>query len=804
MQKQNTSVWTDGDFYQIVQQLNEAVYISSMNEDFTDNVFVEVNETACSELGYSREEFLNLDPTEIVDLHSVPDVHDTYRQLLEGQPVSMEVLHIKKDGTRFPVQICSRIIKLKSNHYFTLTTARDISKKKRTEDLLEKALTDFESLFKYHPDIIFSIDTRGQFTNINPAGEKILGYPKPSLLQKSYHQLIVPEDQKHTYENFQRIMSGKTLTVESRMIASDGQFIDLNITAVPIHFKKEIVGGIGIARDVTVEKNTERLLIESEQRYRALFEHNIDAVATFDLEGHFTHANSATTTLTGLSESELLATSFMTFIVPEKRQYTKEQFQIVLEGKAHQYETTMRNRSGVTFDLHITLIPIFSNKEMTGIHCIGKNVTESKRAEKTVNHMAFHDSLTGLRNQRSFQQDIDIAVREADAEQGMFSILFLDLDRFKFINDYLGHEMGDLLLQKVSDRLKSCLRSNATLYRYGGDEFIILQRSTTTAHTEELADLLREQISKPYDLHDFEAVLTVSIGISFYPDHGHDFKNLIKKADNAMYHAKKLGKNTYQVYSSRVQRRTGDFILENLLHKALDREEFFLQYQPLVDVHTGKLNGVEALIRWKNSELGIVSPADFIPLAEETGLIVPIGEWVLRTACRQNVKWQEAGMEPIVMSVNLSTRQFYHADLIDKIATILEETGLDPRYLELEITESMAMNADTATEILHELKAIGVQISIDDFGTGYSSLNYLKNFPIDHLKIDQSFVRDIHNNEDEGDIIATIIALGHNLKLKVIAEGVETEEQMKFLQKKKCDTYQGYYYSKPVDPEEIF
>ncbi|MGP4042140.1 putative bifunctional diguanylate cyclase/phosphodiesterase [Gracilibacillus sp. D59] len=384
-----------------------------------------------------------------------------------------------------------------------------------------------------------------------------------------------------------------------------------------------------------------------------------------------------------------------------------------------------------------------------------------------------------------------------------FAVFFLDLDRFKTINDSLGHEYGDILLKKVAERLQKKVPTNGTVFRYGGDEFIVLLENTTIEETEQVATVILNALTFPYDLEGIDIVVSPSIGISLYPNDATDAKTLIKKADNAMYHAKRTGKSNFQFYhDSMLSKISGNVEMESLLRKAIDREEFLLVYQPQIDAGTNKIYGAEALIRWHNKELGLISPVEFIPLAEESGLIVPIGEWVIREACQQVKHWQKAGYTPFPVSVNLSIRQFYQTDLIPTVKSIIEEVGIEPEYLELEITESMAMDADTASVILHELKMIGVKIAIDDFGTGYSSLSYLKKFPIDHLKIDQSFIQDISDDADD-DIVSAIIMLAHNLMMRTIAEGVETEAHMRYLQKHQCDVLQGYYFSKPLEPKAL-
>lgn len=454
--------------------------------------------------------------------------------------------------------------------------------------------------------------------------------------------------------------------------------------------------------------------------------------------------------------------------------------------------------------LHITVIPVLIEQKFSAVHCIGKDITNIKRNEDKANFMAHHDMLTGLGNQRLFQEDLRRVIETQTPEKINSAVLLIDLDRFKFINDYLGHEMGDALLRQVSERLVKTMDLDGTVYRYAGDEFTIIMQGINENQVLLKAQALISKIGEPFDLDGFEAILTASIGISLFPKHSTDIKGLMRASDHAMYHAKRQGRNNYQVYNAQIEGLSKtDLHMETLLHKALVKQEFVLYYQPQYDANTNKISGIEALLRWNSKELGMVSPADFIPLAEETGMIVPIGEWVMREACTQNKEWQRQGLPPVPVSVNLSLRQFYQTDLVEKVELILKETKLDPKYLELEITETIAMQPDIAIHVLNELKLIGVLIAMDDFGTGYSSLNYLRRFPIDHLKIDKAFVQSIQQDEEDRSIIATIIALGHNLHMPVIAEGVETEEQANLLKNYNCDMFQGYLFSRPLPAEMI-
>ncbi|WP_407308291.1 putative bifunctional diguanylate cyclase/phosphodiesterase [Desulfosporosinus sp. SB140] len=421
-------------------------------------------------------------------------------------------------------------------------------------------------------------------------------------------------------------------------------------------------------------------------------------------------------------------------------------------------------------------------------------------------HETHHDSLTGLPNRLLFNELLKQALAQARRKRGQLAVLFLDLDRFKLINDTMGHNLGDLLLKAVAERIRETLREGDTIARQGGDEFLVLL--SEISHDQEalrVSERILGAFTQPFVLEDNEVYMSTSIGIGLYPSGGSDIESLVKQADTAMYYAKELGRNNCQLFTNGLNIKANERLsTENSLRKALARKEFVLHYQPQVDFNKGCIVGLEALVRWNSKEHGLVSPLSFIPIAEETGLIVPIGEWVLETACRQNMAWRAQGYPLMRMAVNISARQFREPNFIKRVAEILEETGMEPQWLELEITESIAMeNGETSLEMLRRFKELGVRISIDDFGTGFSSLNYLRRMPIDTLKIDQSFVRDISTGDNGKEIVTAIIQLAKNLRLKVVAEGVETNSQWSFLKDKRCDEMQGFLFSKAITPQEM-
>lgn len=436
-----------------------------------------------------------------------------------------------------------------------------------------------------------------------------------------------------------------------------------------------------------------------------------------------------------------------------------------------------------------------------------KEQLEDLLRERTaqVNRLAFYDPCTELPNRFLFEDRLSQTLAASDSDQTV-AVLFITLDQFKKVNDTLGHNRGDRLLALTADRLKNLISERDTVARFGSDEFALLltQVSDSTAVSDVMAGIV-ESLRSPFDVNGNEVFATLSVGVALFPQHGIDGHALLKNAGAALYRAKRAGGNTCMFYSPDMQERASQrFRLETGLRRALDNNEFVLRYQPRVCIDTQRITGVEALLRWEHPQLGTISPAEFIPLAEDTGLIIPIGEWVLRTACLQNREWQQRGLEPVRIAVNISARQFQQADIAKVVVTALDTAKISPQDLELELTESSIMNnADFAVKVLTELKQMGVEITVDDFGTGFSSLGYLKRLPLDALKIDQSFVRDATTDPDDAALVMAVVTLGHNMRLKVIAEGVETEEQLRFLHLLRCDEIQGYLFSRPVAASEL-
>ncbi|HEX3558397.1 MAG TPA: EAL domain-containing protein [Pyrinomonadaceae bacterium] len=548
-------------------------------------------------------------------------------------------------------------------------------------------------------------------------------------------------------------------------------------------------------------------LRESEERFRSAFDYATIGMGVVSLDGRWLQVNPSLCEIVGYGGPELLASNIKDITQREDLVALDEQIQRLAQGaiSSHQTEVRYAHKQGKEVWTHLGM-SLVRDSETKPLHLIFQiqDITDRKRAEEQLLHDAFHDALTGLPNRALFMDHVKMAIQRSRRNgERLFAALFLDLDRFKIINDSLGHMVGDQLLVGIAHRLEACLRPGDTVARLGGDEFtILLEDLAETEDAIEVARRVQEAVSQPFNIGGHEVFTTVSIGIALSTTGYERAEDLLRDADTAMYRAKLLGKKRHVVFDKGMHDRAMELLqIETDLRRAITRKEFFLNYQPIVSLETGKVCSFEALVRWRHPERGLVMPSEFVPVAEETGLIIPLGQWVLTEACRQMREWQKFFRvdESVTMSVNLSGRQFSQADLIEQISSALRDAGLRPGCLKLEITESMvAENMDTAIDMLTQLRDLGVGLSMDDFGTGYSSLSYLHRFPIDTLKIDRSFVTQMTDNTENAEIVRTIVTLARSLDMKVIAEGVETREQLRRLGDLECDYGQGYLFSKPV------
>ncbi len=558
-------------------------------------------------------------------------------------------------------------------------------------------------------------------------------------------------------------------------------------------------------------KHAEEELRQSEDKFHKISSSAQDAIIMLDGDGKISYWNPASERIFGYTCEEAVGIELHNLLIPPihskdfKRGFEKfrKSGEGIVLGKTMVLTALKKDSTEFPVEVSISAVKIGAGWNSIGIV---RDITERKRFEETIREMAYHDHLTGLPNRLLLFDRFNQALARGRRHKLLATFIFLDLDRFKVINDTLGHPIGDELLKLVAERLKMCIREADTVARFGGDEFSVLVPDIKDVEgVTKVVENIFATFNKSFNVAGHELFVTASMGVSVYPADGDDAETLFKNADIAMYRAKHEGRNNFQLYTPAMNVRAIERLkLENMLRKAVERKEFLLHYQPQVDINTGEVIGIEALVRWQEPERGLIPPMEFIPLAEHTGLIVPIGEWVLRTACAQNKAWQDKGLKPVRIAANLSMLQFKRKNFAATITGILEETGLDPKYMELELTESIIMeDAETTIEILRKLKTMGVRLVIDDFGTGYSSLQYLKKMPIDMLKIDRSFIRDITDNPDDAAISTAIIGVAHSLEIEVIAEGVETMEQLKFLKTLRCDNIQGFLISRPIPVEDV-
>jgi diguanylate cyclase len=557
------------------------------------------------------------------------------------------------------------------------------------------------------------------------------------------------------------------------------------------------------------EERSKEMLQNSENKYRVLFEDSAEANWLMDEKG-FLDCNSAALKMFGYPAGAIMV--HPADISPpnqpdgmNSRAAAEKKIAAAFLNGTERFEWSHQRKNGDIFPAEVCLTALTLSGRPRLLATV-RDISERKLAEERVQFLAFYDALTGLPNRTLLQDRLTNALASARRRKDKVALLFLDLDRFKDINDSLGHSVGDLLLKEVAERLKSFAREQDTVARLGGDEFlIVLTHVRDVPDAAVAAERLMDAMTVGFIVQGHSLIVSCSIGISIYPEHGADCETLIKNADAAMYRAKDGGRNNFRFFAEDMNADVVERLtLESGLRLALQKEELFLMYQPQMDIATGRITGLEALLRWQHPDLGLVPPDKFIRIAENSGLIVSIGEWVVRTACRQARKWQDEGLPAVTVAVNVSAVQFRQANFCGLIRRVLQESGLAPEYLELELTESLLLaDADVTLSVLKELKSMGLTLAIDDFGTGYSSFNYLRQFRVSKLKIDRLFIRDVAVNPDDAAITAAIISMAKSLNLKVIAEGVESEEQMLFLRAHRCDEIQGYYFSKPLAVEKV-
>jgi diguanylate cyclase (GGDEF)-like protein/PAS domain S-box-containing protein len=655
-------------------------------------------------------------------------------------------------------------------------------------------------------------DMTGRIRVVNRGAERLLGY-KPDGLHDSHLRQIL--DSHGNLTTGQLLNSMGVLEVPMVWRSAEGARVDVLAASSFLRDDEGTpVGVVYVANDFTERKRAEQALRESEHRYRELFENaqasearyrllferNLAGVFRTDAAGVILECNDACARIFGYESREAFLASNANDLYFDEAERERVVQMLRQQHQISNLELRLRRRDRSTVWV-LENVTLLEGDVLEGTII---DVTDRKRAQEQMEYQAYHDSLTLLPNRLLFRDRITIALAHARRNARSSAVMFLDLDQFKLVNDTLGHTVGDRLLQVIGARLVTCVRAEDTVARMGGDEFTILLSDLHDRRgAGAVAQKVLEAVRHPVTIDEHELYVTTSVGVAIFPEDGEDAEALLKNADRAMYRAKELGRDNYQyATTAKLEIADGRLGLERRLRHALEREEFLVHYQPMVEIATGRVVGAEALVRWNHPENGLIQPEEFIPVAEETQLIVPLGAWVLRTACAQMKAWHDAGYPWLRVAVNLSPRQFQDHELVATVERVLAETGFPAPSLDLEITESTAMqNAELSLSILNRLKEMGIRISIDDFGTGYSSLSYLKRFPIDTVKIDQDFVRDL--TSDDAAIISAVISMARALNLRVIAEGVETEEQLAFLRREECAEMQGFLHSQPLTPAEF-
>ncbi|WP_214723212.1 EAL domain-containing protein [Bacillus sp. ISL-47] len=901
--------------------------------DLKGNI-IEVNKSTYSITGFTKDEIIGADISSFINEEEIPGVLSAFQQVLKGRAKNTIFSIFHKKGHLLKVNNISIPVYKDKQIIGAIGISKDITREENLKETLELQNQKYKSLFDYHPDAIYTLDPEGNFSEYNDSLEELLG-GSPEYLSGSFRDVIAEEYLDTTVEHFQKALQGSPQTYHSVGVKRDHDLVDVQVTNVPIKVNGQIKGVFGIAKDITSFIQQQRELEKiKDSLNRAQMVANIGSleydvekdrgfwslqlfrifgidpqegfVPTFDAYLGYIHPEDRTAfkiqfnrllnekrsaviecrilrkdgqeryiqhkasfldehqfpkivaTVQDITEKRQIeeklyenerkiaqiyenldvgiysadlinrkvlhfsrgvvgifgytAEDFITdfelwnrIILPEDRPGVSSEREKLKEGKSIRYQYRILHKSGEQKWVNVDAIPIL-NEEGELIQADGfvADITESKRLEEKMRHMAFHDYLTGLPNRRSFDEKLNSLLETGT--QAKFAVMFFEMERLKHINDTLGNAVGDELLKQVSQRIVKSLKGSQMAARINGDEFaIIMEGFHSIEEPTRLAQEITRSTSNSYIIDSYELYINSTIGISIYPNNGKTAEEIIRNADAALYHAKQRGKNSYQVYNSSMDIQAYKlFTLERDMREALKNNELYLEYQPRVDTKTGRILSAEALIRWNHPDWGRVSPAEFIPVAEESGLILDIGDYVIWKVCEKIQEWKKKGLHVVPISVNISPQRFLKNDLVSVFKSAVTQHGIEPNLIELELTESSLINySENVISALTELGEMGVKIALDDFGTGYSSITQLKQYKFDVLKIDKSFIQNMDKSPEDTVITANLIQLAHGLNMEVVAEGVETFEQYQFLRQKECDQIQGFLFSKPL-PHNIF
>lgn len=793
-------------FRNLFENANDIIYVHDLNGNY-----ISMNKAAERIFGYTRDLALTMNMSQIVAPEHLEIAKTKLMEKVEGKAVetAYELECLKMDGARLTLEVNSSVISENGVPVAVQGIARDITERKSTDEAMRESENKYRDLFENANDLIYTHDLRGNFTSLNRAGEKITGYTRKEALEMNISQVVAPHSVEKAREmTAKKIADDVPTTYEIDIIAKDGRTVSLELSTRLIHKKGVPAGVQGIGRDITERVRHDEALKASEHRYRQLGEGIFHQVWTATAEGLLDYVNGRMMEYFDRPSEGLLGNEWHSVVHPDDLQDCIDRWQeSVRTGGLYEAEFRLRRHDGI-YRWHKATATCGTDENGIVTKWFGTNtdIDEQKQSEERLNFYARHDPLTDLPNRAEFMNHLRMAIERASSNaMTNFAVLFLDLDRFKVINDSLGHVVGDSLLRQIAERLKKYVRPGDVVARLGGDEFtILLNRTGSQSDVVQVAERIQRNLAMPFKISNYEVFTSASIGIIVSDDIMREPEDFLRDADAAMYRAKEAGKARYEIFDREMHARNlNQLQLETDLRHAIERKEFELLYQPIIDLATGTSIEFEALIRWNHPRHGRVGPDDFVSAAEESGLIIPIGNWIINEACEQAAKWQSMTSGEISISVNLSAKQLLHPSLSEHVRSGLIRSKLRPTQLKIEVTESTVMeHSERSMSVLSELSGLGVSLSTDDFGTGYSSLSYLQRFPFDRLKIDRSFIDEMGEDDKSAAIVKTILMLGENLGIEVVAEGIETEQQLRSLRELGCRYGQGYLFSRPVSAAE--